>query len=201
MNYLSHIFLSGDDIPLMIGNLMTDMITLKEERALSDDLKRGVDLHRDIDALTDGNEIVMGHKRMLYPYFRKYAPVVTDIIYDYLLVLNWNLFSERSFDDLQDVTYTRINNHSELFPSRVRPIIMSMTASRWLEQYRSLPGLDQVFRRLEKKVSFPQSFSEATRILRDNETNWKSDHQQFLGDIIRQLNDLGWIIPQSEAKY
>ena len=99
MNYLAHLFLSGKDEALIIGNLITDMISKADERTLSEEILRGVKLHRKIDDLTDSHPVFIDHKRSLYPHFRKYSPVVLDIVYDYLLESNWSIFSDEHFED------------------------------------------------------------------------------------------------------
>ncbi|HMP30140.1 MAG TPA: hypothetical protein PKD85_11095, partial [Saprospiraceae bacterium] len=86
MNFLAHLHLSCSDEYLLVGNYLSDMITLKESENLPEQYFKGVKLHRLIDSFTDNNVIVRGVNSLLQKYVGKYAPVASDVIFDYYLV-------------------------------------------------------------------------------------------------------------------
>ena len=181
--------------------MMTDLILKKEETEVSPEVLRGIQLHRTIDQLTDAHPIFVRHKRSLYPYFRKYSPVVLDIIYDYLLENNWDLFAEVSYQDFQQEIYVIIEDHIDEFPIRVQPMVSGMVRGRWLDQYSDLEGLQNVFTRLEKKIRFPQSFERVSEVVSENEDQWEKDHFQFFKDVRSDLVEEGWPILRSGVRY
>lgn len=201
MNYLAHLFLSGTDESLIIGNMMTDMIKKSEEEEVSLDVLKGIELHRDIDHLTDSHDIFIRHKRTLYDDFGKYAPVVLDIIYDYYLGLNWTSLTSESFDQFEHRIYTVLIDNIIEFPQRVQPIVVRMVNAKWMQHYTSLMGIQSVFDRLERKVRFPQEFDKVSEIINDRSPEWEVDHLKFFEEIILGLQKRGWSIPQSAVKY
>ena len=89
MNYLAHIYLSGDDDEdLMIGNYIGDCV---KGRRISDypfRIQCGLLLHREIDSFTDTHPVYLQSKRRFMPVAGHYAGVVCDVVYDHFLAKN-----------------------------------------------------------------------------------------------------------------
>ena len=80
MNFLAHIYLSGDYPKLMIGNFIGDFVkgrNLLEQ--FDSEIAAGIDLHRAIDEYTDSHPVVTQSKNRLRPSYRHYAPVIVDM--------------------------------------------------------------------------------------------------------------------------
>ena len=182
----------------MIGNMITDMMRKRDEVGLSQAVLEGVRLHREIDRLTDTHQIFIKHKRKLYPHFSKYAPVVLDIIYDYLLESNWLKFTDESFSDFEARVYPMLLDHRHEAPQRLQSVIERMVEDTWLRHYTNTEGLVKVFNRLERKVKFPQSFSQVGELLLQFEEEWLPEHEIFFRDVSSELRLLN---PQNGVKY
>ena len=57
MNYLAHIFLSGDNRKIQIGNFVGDAVKGHAYNKFSPDFRKGILLHRAIDDYTDHHPI------------------------------------------------------------------------------------------------------------------------------------------------
>lgn len=57
MNFLAHIYLSGDNDLIKIGNFMADGIRGKQFEHFPEDVQKGIVLHRFIDTYTDSHDI------------------------------------------------------------------------------------------------------------------------------------------------
>ena len=53
MNYLAHIYLSGNDPDLIFGNFIADAVPGKQYKNYSNRIQEGIILHREIDSFTD----------------------------------------------------------------------------------------------------------------------------------------------------
>ena len=53
MNFLAHIYLSGEDEGLTIGNFIADSIKGKKYLNFKKEIQKGILLHRSIDTFTD----------------------------------------------------------------------------------------------------------------------------------------------------
>ena len=57
MNYLAHIFLSGGQPDIMIGNFIADSIKGSKYSAYPTEIQKGILLHRQIDTTTDAHPL------------------------------------------------------------------------------------------------------------------------------------------------
>ena len=71
MNFLAHIFLSGNDEEVMIGNFIADAVKGRDYLGYSDGIVKGILLHRRIDAFTDSHVVVGQSKQRSRPKYRK----------------------------------------------------------------------------------------------------------------------------------
>ena len=85
MNFLAHIYLSGENDLLKIGNFMADGIHGKAPESLPADVQKGIVLHRHIDTYTDAHPIFRQSTKRLHPVYHHYAGVIIDIYYDHFL--------------------------------------------------------------------------------------------------------------------
>ena len=83
MNFLAHLYLSGNDEPLMVGNFIADHIRGYDWKAFPQQIQNGILLHRFIDEYTDNHPIVEQSKALMRNTFHKYTPVISDIYFDH----------------------------------------------------------------------------------------------------------------------
>ena len=88
MNYLAHLYLSGESEDLRFGNFIADSIRGKELARYQDGVLQGIMMHRAIDFYTDSHTTVNKSVARLKPGFKRYAPVIIDVFYDTILPLN-----------------------------------------------------------------------------------------------------------------
>ena len=116
MNFLAHIFLSEKKPHLVVGNFLADFIKNKEVAALPRPIQEGIRMHRKIDSYTDTHPKVHQSVLRLRPAHRKFAPVVSDICYDYVLVKNWYLYSNEDINFFTKEMYAILEDHVYLMP-------------------------------------------------------------------------------------
>ena len=69
MNYLAHIYLSGENQRIQLGNFMGDGIRGKDYLHFHEDIQLGVLLHRAIDSYTDMHPVFRKSKLLGWGYF------------------------------------------------------------------------------------------------------------------------------------
>jgi len=91
VNYLAHLYLSGDDPEIQLGNFIGDFVRGRNpESEYPVKVAIGIHLHRIIDSYTDSHSIVRESKLRLRPVYRHYSGVLVDIYYDHFLARHWN---------------------------------------------------------------------------------------------------------------
>ncbi len=185
MNYLAHVFLSFEDEELLIGNFIADMISNQEVAKYSEGIKRGIYLHRKIDEYTDQHPEVLKGVRRLYKNHRKYAPVVIDVYYDYLLGNSWNAYSPRSLDLFTHDVYSILADHLSILPTHLQRNLPMMIEDNWLYEYKNVNGLQRAFCSMQKRASRPEWLDGALESLIINQAQLELEFQAFFPDIIQ----------------
>ena len=98
MNYLGHIFLSGKNEQLLVGNFIGDYVKGKQYLHYPEEIRKGILLHRAIDDFTDRNAHWMNVRELFRPIYKRYAGVVADVVIDHFLAKNWSHFSDEQLD-------------------------------------------------------------------------------------------------------
>ena len=92
MNFLAHIYLSGDSRELLIGNFIGDYVKGKDYEKYPPAIQDGILLHRKIDWFTDDHSITKKAKKLVRGQYGLYAGIVIDIFYDHYLSANWDQY-------------------------------------------------------------------------------------------------------------
>jgi len=179
LNYLAHIYLSFSDDDILLGNFAADFIRNKEVKKLPDSQVNGVLLHRLIDAYTDIHPDVKQSTKRLRSIQGKYAPVVSDILYDYILAKHWDTFHPEPLSVFKGKVYDRLSNKLAEFPEKTRMKIERMVAGDFIQSYESMEGIHGVFLRMDRRTSFPSKFAEATLQLEEQEEQFTQDFLAF----------------------
>lgn len=187
MNYLAHLLLSCEDEELLIGNFIGDYVSNKEVKNLSLGLQKGIQLHRLIDSYTDSHPVVKKGIRRMQAQHAKYAGVVIDVLYDYILANNWSLYGPETLQVFADKSYAVLLKHIDLMPVRLHTRVKRMVAANWLIQYSSLEGIAYVFERISERASKPQYFQGAVQTLQKDEALLTEEFAAFFPDIVAEV--------------
>ncbi len=156
MNFLAHIYLSCDNEDLLIGNFIADFIRNKEVPNFSPEIQKGIILHRQIDTFTDEHPLVKKGTRRLQEAHHKYAPVIVDVWYDYLLANNWDRYSGESLDDFCEGVYQVLEKRIDELPLKLQKRLPMMIEHKWLQAYGTDDGIRYTFKRLSERLSKPE---------------------------------------------
>jgi acyl carrier protein phosphodiesterase len=194
MNHLAHFFLSDNNDDLAIGNFVADFITNRELPHFTEGVQRGIFLHRAIDAFTDTHPIVKQSTKRLHPFHHKYAPVIVDIYYDFLLAKNWATYTEGPSSvcniplrDFVDKMYKLLTDRILELPEKLQKRIPMMIADDWLMHYTTYEGLHNAFLRIEKNAAFPGNFGQAAEHLEMFLTEFDMEFNLFFPDLQKKV--------------
>ena len=161
MNYLAHLFLTQQDEQLTLGNFLADMLRKSEIEALPDEVQEGVMVHKKIDAYTDAHPLSREVADLLRPRHGKYAPVVVDLLYDYILGSHWQTFSDAGTAEFCEHIYAMLSKNFPNVPTRLQPRVRSMVSHRWLHGSFTAEGFRYTLQRMDERARFPSKFVEA----------------------------------------
>lgn len=180
-------YLSCGDEELLIGNFIADFIRNRDLVLYSEQIIEGVKLHRHIDHYTDTHPIVIESTKIFHKNHGKYAPVVIDVCYDYILVQNWNKYSGESLRTFADTVYYILDRHKNVLPDHLATISEKMIADDFLLKYGTETGLRKTFDRIGKRAKFSGNWALAYDDLIDNYDSIESGFNRFFPEIIASV--------------
>ena len=192
MNFLAHIFLSGDDKDILIGNFIADHVKGSQSAEYRAGIQEGIKLHRAIDAYTDSHPVVMNTKQVIRPVFGKYAPVVSDVYYDHFLASNWQSVSDQPLEEFISEFYKYAMHVNEELPSRTRGMLSVMIRQNWLLSYRTVEGTGKILEAMSRRARFKSNMEMGEDALRGNYATLESDFRDFFPQLQK---------PASETSY
>jgi len=187
MNFLAHMFLTYGDRELTVGNYIADFIRNRDLVLFPDKVVNGVMLHRHIDHFTDTHPEVLKSTRKLRRRHKKYAPVVIDVFYDFILVQHWDKFCKIDLRTFADDIYVVMNQHSEIFPFHLQDITYRMIADDFLLQYGKRSGIEKTFRRIGRRAKFASNFATAFDDLEKNFDEISNGFLIFFPELIAEV--------------
>ena len=194
MNYLAHIYLSGDNDLVTIGNFIADGIKGKRYKKFSKDIQIGILLHRHIDTYTDANKTVRLSTKRLHEKYSHYSGVIVDILYDHFLAKNWASYSDTPLDKYIEKFYDSLGINYDLLPLRIQKMMPYMLADNWLLSYASIDGISKVLDGVNRRTKNRSSMNEAVVELKEFYTEFENEFSAFFDELIvsskQKLEDL-----------
>lgn len=189
MNFLAHLFLTRNNAPLSVGNFLGDFLTNKQVDKLPVKIQEGVWLHRAIDNFTDKHSAVRAGVEMLKPLHGRYAPVVLDVMFDYLLAKNWSTYAGRqSLRDFADITYQVLLDATPVMPEKIAERTKKMIAADWLVHYASVEGIAYTFSKMQLRSSRPDRIKNAASSMVHHMEGLNEIFVRFFPELITFVN-------------
>ena len=161
MNFLAHIYLSGENDLLKIGNFMADSIRGNRYLEYPDELRKGILLHRYIDTFTDAHPIYRKSKHRFHEKYGHYAGVIMDIVYDHFLAKNWNSYFNENLEVYAENFYILMRRNFDILTPKTQNLLPYMMDQNWLVQYASLEGLEIILFQMDYRTKHRVNMQEA----------------------------------------
>ncbi|MFN2261880.1 MAG: ACP phosphodiesterase [Psychroflexus sp.] len=183
MNYLAHIYLSGNNDFLKIGNFIADEIKGKSYQSYPKKIQNGILLHRHIDNFTDHHPVVSKSASRFFADFGHYNGVIIDVIYDHILAKNWMEYSEIPLEEFVSDFYKLIQIHQQVLPPRISRIFPYMIEQNWLLNYASVEGITGILKQMNKRTIHETNLHESMQIYLEHKDEFDTEFKTFFEDI------------------
>ena len=184
MNFLAHIYPSGNNDDVKIGNFIGDYIKGSAFHIYPEKIKQGILLHRFIDSFTDKNTYTIDAKQLFAPKYRKYAGIVIDIIYDHFLATNWNRYSYIELREFIDQFHNLLLKSNDMLPKEVQEFVPKLIKNDRIYSYKDIDGIRSVLSTMAIYTSLPDHSNFAIQVLENNYEFLKQNFLLFFSDII-----------------
>jgi acyl carrier protein phosphodiesterase len=188
MNFLSHLYLSGDSEGLIIGNFNADSVKGSAFNNFPEAIQKGIILHRQIDTFTDTHPIVELSKQRLRVKYKKYASVIVDIYYDHYLAINWNDYSSENFNQYTQNIYSLIEQNKHHLPPKSVMFTKYMLEHNILLAYAKLEGIEKVLYGMSRRTTFESNMEHAIHDLKEHYELFENEFKLFFPELQQHVN-------------
>lgn len=183
MNYLAHIFLSGDDRRIQIGNFIGDAVKGEAYKQYPTGFREGILLHRKIDDFADHHPLVKEAVSLGRPHFGRYSAVVTDIFFDYFLAVEFREYSGKSLQHFARGFYGAMVKNYFRLPDRIRGFLWHFILTNRLQRYASPEGIRQSLEIMAAYRNLRVSPPEAVDYLEQHREEWRALFRAFFPEV------------------
>lgn len=184
MNYLGHIYLSGENEKVLVGNFIGDYVKGKNLEKFPEKIQFGILLHRQIDSFTDTHPKFIEAKRKFRDDFGLYSGIIVDFFYDHFLAANWNMFSDVTLRSFSKRTHAILLSNFINLPTRVQGFLPFLIQNRRLESYATVDGIIQSIEIMSKYTSLPTKSEIARHNLIQHYDFLSENFMDFMEDMI-----------------
>ncbi len=189
MNFLAHIYLSGENDQVKIGNFIGDWIKGSDFKRFPSDIQKGILLHRSIDSFTDSNTIVRHSKSRLNENYHKYSGVIIDIFYDHFLAVDWQVFSPISLSEFTTELNRCLTANMNFLPTSIQEFIPRFMQHHWIESYATTEGIERVLEGMSRNTSLPDKTIDAIDILKTHYGDFRNEFYNFFPQLVDHVED------------
>jgi acyl carrier protein phosphodiesterase len=189
MNFLAHIYLSGDNDLIKIGNFMADGIRGKQFETFPMEIQKGIALHRAIDTFTDAHPVFRTSTKKLHKRYHHYAGVIVDVFYDHFLSKNWTNYSNEGLDDYIQRFYQSLNDNTAILTEKTIYLMPYMIEQNWLLSYQTVNGIDTILTQMDSRTKNKSKMRFASEELQESYLEFEKEFTVFFEDLRAHANE------------
>ncbi|QKJ63663.1 ACP phosphodiesterase [Flavobacterium sp. M31R6] len=183
MNFLAHIYLSGDNDLIKIGNFMADGIRGKQFESYPSEIQKGIILHRFIDTYTDAHPVFRKSTKRLHENYHHYAGVIVDVFYDHFLAKNWSNYSDESLVDFTNRFYQSLRDNHDFLSERTKGMMPYMIEYNWLVSYQTVEGINRILTQMDSRTKNESKMRFSSAELIEFYTEFEHEFITFFEDV------------------
>lgn len=184
MNFLAHIYLSGDSDEIILGNFIGDFVKGNKFRNYPEMVAFGIQLHRNIDAFTDSHPDVRKCIDMLKPAYGRHSGIVADVFFDHFLASNWNQYSQFTLREFAKHAHAVFLSNFLILPFRVKQFLPFLIQHKRLESYARKESMLQVLQIMSRHSSLPSNAEKAMEILDEHYVQFDGLFRSFFQEMV-----------------
>lgn len=183
MNYLAHIYFSGDEPQIQIGNFIGDFVKGKQHQNYPVKMQQGILMHRKIDTFTDQHPVFKASADIIRNDFGRYSGIIIDMYYDYFLARDFREHTSLSLNAFTKRFYGHTILNYKYLPDRVKNFIFHFISTNRLNKYASQQGLHDSLKIMQKHKTTMLDPDAVIHALQQNHDELEALFRLFLPDL------------------
>ncbi len=199
MNWLAHLYLSEPDARFRVGNLLPDLASAARLAHLPEPFQRGIRRHRAIDRFTDAHPRVKTCIRRFPAPYRRFGGILTDVYFDHFLARDWRRYSSTHLPDFIGEFYREMEPCLAEIPSEAGWPLRRMREEDWLGSYHRKTGVEDILRRISRRLRRPFDLSGSLPIFEEHESAFLEDFEAFFPELSAHVDRPFELSPQPQV--
>lgn len=179
MNFLLHLYLSGPDPEILVGNFMGDFVKGRVGEGYPHPFRDGIVLHRRIDTFAQHHPDFHRSRQRLAPRYGLYRGVMVDVFYDHFLAVEWGEWSAEPLDAWLLRIRGIVEAHRASLPERLQGLV-PVIFEELLPSYRRVEGIGRALERMARRVRRPNPLAGGEEELIHHYAGLRDDFRRFL---------------------
>ena len=177
MNYLFHLYLSGEDPDILTGSFMGDFVKGPLGDTYPPRLRRGIEMHRRTDSFAQNQPHFTRSRLRLGGEFGLYRGILVDLYYDHFLAATWSDWSTEPLTDYLHRVRRIVEGRRSHLPERLQGI-MPIIFEEMIPSYLEAAGVGRALARMSKRLKRPNPLAGGGLELG---RHYEGLHEDFLG--------------------
>lgn len=191
MNFFAHLVLAEPTAQSRFGCLLADFCRGVDLNQYSATVQAAVLRHRAIDRFTDQHVAVRQARQLFSPRYRRFAPVITDLLWDHLLLTHWPQFDARPLAPLCQQFYQQLDQQRPLMPPMMAHTVQLLIHQDWFAHYQQLDGIAAALDNMARRIRFANQFDGSYQEFAPQLQQFYQLFCQFYPQLQQYVTDLG----------
>lgn len=188
MNFLFHLYLSGDDPDVLTGNLMGDFVKGAIGDQYPPGVRTGLILHRRIDSFAQNHALFRRSRERLDPRLGLWRGVLVDMFYDHFLALEWDQWSLEPLNIYLERSRRMIEGNRRHLPQRLQEMLPVIFGTL-IPSYRTSEGVGLALERMSRRVRRANPLAGGVAELNLHGEGLREDFRAFMPRIVEFSTD------------
>lgn len=190
MNYLAHLFLAKDHSCSLVGNLMGDFLKGVNIDQLPTGIQLGIRNHKLVDHFTDSHQEISRLKKVISEERKRYAGIITDVVFDFFLIQHWGCFTGVEFDRFVNRVYEKLMENLDLMPQKMATMVIRMVDMDWFRSYARFETMGYVLDRISNRIRFENKLSGAIEEVENNYDLFETVFLSYFPQLMEHVENL-----------
>lgn len=151
MNFLAHSMFAANRPEVIVGQFCGDFVRGGNLNQFPTPVREGIRLHRQIDSYTDRHPVNLEARRLFQAPYRRFAGILTDVVYDHYLARNWSEYSDQPLREHVDHVYAALLQHFEFLPLDLQRFARFLIDKDVLASYLEFDAVEIALARISRR--------------------------------------------------
>ena len=184
LNFLAHTLFAQGDAERIAGQFCGDFIRGADLSGYSEGIQQGIRRHRRIDAYTDRHPAVKATHGVFKPPVRRFAGIVTDVVFDHYLAIHWDNYSDVPLQQHVATVHEALNEMHDQLPVELQRFSRFLQRENLLLGNLHFSGVEITLERLSKRSPKFAPLAQGATIAKQNEPVLLDAFNQFFPELV-----------------